>query len=48
MGMKERWKGKEPQEAKKKESKGKGKGRVTWNKEVICVPHCGSALLATI
>jgi len=32
----------------KREMKGKGKGRVTWNKGVICVPHCGSALLTTI
>jgi len=32
----------------KREIKGKGKGRGTWNKGVICVPHCGSALLATI
>jgi len=48
MGMKERWKGKEPH-GKQREKRDEGeKGRVTWNKGVICVPHCGSALLATI
>jgi len=45
MGMKERWKGKESQEAKRKE---RSRERVeTWNNEV-CVPYCLSALLAAI
>jgi len=45
MGMKERWKGKESQEAKRKE-KSRERGK-TWNNGV-CVPYCLSALLATI
>jgi len=45
MGMKERWKGKESQEAKRKD---RSRERVeTWNNGV-CVPYCLSALLATI
>jgi len=45
MGMKEKRKGKESQKAKRKErSRERGE---TWN-NVVCVPFCLSALLATI
>jgi len=44
MGIKKRWKGKESQEAKRKERSREGG---TWNNGVY-VPYCISALLATI
>jgi len=44
MGMKERGKG---TTGNKQEKRDQGKGRGTW-KNRVCVPHCESALLATI
>ena len=35
MGIKDRWKGKESHEAKRKE-RSRGKGEGTWNKGVMC------------